>query len=272
MTDIEAYKIWAPDNALWTEWAKSVLFINMKNQNSDLFMLKIHNISWLNNFNQNTAIIVDLPEEKSVEESLALAYMGYRPVPLYNGVCAHNYQNMIVDVSNLSKALYAGAEQLSSINIINNAPPVFMLDSRRMKAWGRSPGMYDNRWCIFPHDMPSASFLIKQNINKVIIRTELTKTFFAKVFYEENIQYDLLHIIYRYQEAGIIIQLSCAENIAVNSNNDKVKDIIISKPSNYKSLTYRINVIMGLSRNASGGFGRQIPEPKNSRNNGNNPD
>jgi len=263
MTNIEAYRIWAPDKALWTEWAKPVLFTNMNFSNSELFILKIHNISWLKIYNRNTAVIIDLPEEKSVEESLALAYMGYRPVPLYNGVCTHNLKNMIIDVSNLSKALYAGAEQLSSIDIKDDAPPVFMLDSGRMKAWGRSPGMYDNRWCIFPQDMPSASFLIKQNINKVIIRTELTKTFFAKIFYEDKIQHDLLHILYRYQEAGISIQLSCAENTAVKRGNEEVKDITISKPSRYKSLTYRISVIMGLSRNATGGFGRQIPEQRN---------
>ena len=266
MTNIEAYKIWAPDNTLWTEWVKTVLFANMKNQDSESFMLKIHNINWLNKFENNTAIIVDLPGEKSVEESLALAYMGYRPVPLYNGICAHNLTNMIIDVTNLSKALYTGAEQLSSINIKKDAPPVFMLDSRRMKAWSKNPGMYDNRWCVFAQDMPSVSFLIKQNINKIIIRTELTQTFFAKTFYEDNIQQDLSHILYRYQEAGIKIQLSCAGNLAERSGNNEVKDITISKPPQYKSLFYRISVILGLSRNMTGGFGSQIMDSRISKN------
>ena len=262
MTNIEAYKIWAPDNALWTEWVKTVLFANMKNSNSESFMLKIQNINWLNRLEQNTAVIVDLPGEKSVEESLALAYMGYRPVPLYNGICAQEANNnMIVDVNNLSQALYAGAEQLSSINIKNEAPPVFMLDSRRMKAWSKSPGMYDNRWCIFPQDMPSAAFLKKHNIDRVIVRTELTQTFFAKAFYEDNIQQDLSHVLYRYQEAGIKIQISCAGNLVARNGNDEVKDITISKPPQYKSLFYRISVILGLSRNMAGGFGRQIGNP-----------
>jgi len=264
MTNIEAYKIWAADNALWTEWVKTVLFANMKNPDSESFMLKIQNINWLNRLEQNTAVIVDLPGEKSVEESLALAYMGYRPVPLYNGICAYGRRaNMIVDVTNLSKALYAGAEQLSSINIKNDAPPVFMLDSRRMKAWSKSPGMYDNRWCVFSQDMPSASFLKKQNIDKVIVRTELTQTFFAKAFYEDNIQQDLSHVLYQYQEAGIKIQISCAGNFVARSGSNEGEDITISKPPQYKSLFYRVSVMFGLSRNAAGGFGRQIMDSKN---------
>jgi len=270
MINTEAYKIWAPDNSCWTEWAKPVLFRKSQNYAPDSFILKIHNICWLNNFNRNTAVIVDLPDEKSVEESLALAYMGYRPVPLYNGRCSPNSKDMIIDVNNLSKALNAGTDQLTSINIKNDAPPVFMIDSRRMKAWGKSPGMYDNRWCIFPQDMPPASFLIKQNINNVIVRTELTKTFFLKVFYEYKIQQDLSHILFRYQEAGINIQLSCMKNSDTDDGNDEVKDIIIPKPPHYKSIFYRFNVTIGLSKNPAGGFGRQIPGKKNTAENSDN--
>ena len=263
MINKEVYNIWAPENSIWTEWAKPVLFEKKQINDFESFILKIHNICWLKNFSQNTAVIVDLPDEKSVEESLALAYMGYRPVPLFNGRCSPNLKDMIIDVNNLSKALYAGQDQLTSINIKNDAPPVFMLDSRRMKAWGRSPGMYDNRWCVFPQDMPPASFLVKQNINNLIVRTELTKTFFLKVFYEYEIQQDLSHILYRYQEAGINIQLSCAENSAAKSDNDEVENTTIIKPPQYKSIFYRFNVTIGLSKNTAGGFGRQIPGTKN---------
>jgi len=253
MTNIEAYKIWAPDNALWTEWAKPVLFAGMMHLRpvTQPVTLDIQSIYWLNIFNQNTAIIVDLPEEKSVEESLALAYMGYRPVPLYNGVYAENQTNMTVDVGNLSRALLAGAEVLASINFRNDAPPVFMLDSRRMKSFGKAPGSYDNRWCVFPQDMPSASFLIRQKINRVIVRTEQTPAYFNKKFFDDKIQNDLTHILCRYQEAGIKIQLSCG--------SDDVNDTTVSKPSKFKSLFYRLSVTLGLSRNAAGGFGSQIP-------------
>ena len=243
MTNIEAYKIWAPDGVLWSEWAKPVMFANMTSVN---FPLEIPNVSWLGFLNQDTAIIVDLPKEKGVLESLALAQIGYRPVPLYNGVCVEIYSNMTVDSRSISWALYAGAGMLSGMNIRDGAPPVFMLDSRRMKGYAKNPGMYDNRWCVFPQDMPSASFLLKHKINKIIVRTEPDVT-----FYENHIQLDLAHILRRYQEAGVKIRLACGGN--------EIKDITVSKPSQFKSLFYRFEAALGLSRNAVGGFGSLIP-------------
>ena len=254
MTNIEVYKTWAPNNAEWTQWAKPVMFANMTSpaRTDEQFSINIPEIKWLDFYSQNTAIIVDLPSEKSVEETLALAQIGYRPVPLYNGVCKTNIINMIVNTICLSKALYEGAKLLPAMNIKNDAPPVFMLDSGRMKNWYKTPGMYDNRWCVFPQDMPSASFLLKQKINKIIVRTEKTPSYFNKVFYEDNILNDLTHILFRYQTAGIKIHLSCG--------NDTVNEFIVSKPSKYKNLFYRFSVLLGLSRNAAGGFGSIVPD------------
>ena len=243
MTNIEAYKIWAPDGVLWTEWAKPVMFANMTPAN---FPLDIPDIHWFDPFNHDMAVIVDLPGKKSVLESLALARKGYRPVPLYNGVCMENYSNMAVDSRGILWALYAGAAILSRLDLKSGAPPVFMLDSDRMKGSSKKPGMYDNRWCVFPQDMPSASFLLNHSIKRVIVRVQPDAN-----FYENNIQPDLSHILYRYQEAGIKIQL-------IQSGNE-IKNITISKPSQFKSLFYRFQALLGLSRNAVGGFGSIIP-------------
>lgn len=244
MTNIEAYTTWAPGGALWTEWAKPVLFAT--DFSGDLFgELTLPNINWLSNFQQNTALIVDLPDKKGVEESLALAHSGYRPVPLYNGVCGENAISIAVDVRNLARALFAGTELLKTINIRGDAPPVFMLDSRRMDGIGKRPGEYDNRWCVFPQDMPSALFMTRHGINRVIVRTE-QKSF------SDKIPSDLSHILCRYQEAGI--------KICHTYGNDEVNDITVLKPMQFKSLFYRFRVIMGLSRNAAGGFGSKIPE------------
>jgi hypothetical protein len=245
MNNIETFKIWSPDNALWTGWAKPVLFANEISNNflAD-FTLKIPEVRWLSNFRQNTALIVDLPEEKGIEESLALAGIGYRPVPLYNGVYEKKASLMAVDVRTLVRALFAGAEALAAMNIRNDAPPVFMLDSRRMSGF-KTPGTYDNRWCVFPQDMPSASFLLKQKINNVIVRTD-------DEVYGSTIQNDLSHILCRYQEAGI--------KIYHVDKNDEVKSVTVKKPSQFKSLFYRFKVISGLSRNAAGGFGSSIAE------------
>ena len=243
MTNIEAFKIWAPDGVLWTEWVKPVLFANMTPVN---FPLEIPDIRWLDFLYNDTAIIVDLPGKKSVLESLSLAKIGYRPVPLYNGVCMENYSNMTVDSRGISWALYAGTALLSELNLRSDSPPVFMLDSERMKGYNRNPGKYDNRWCVFPQDMPSASFLLKHKITKIIVRTEPERKLFSNQILD-----DLTHILFRYREAGIKIQAAFGGN--------EINGITVPKPSQFKSLFYRFKTTLGLSRNAVGGFGAMVP-------------
>ena len=162
----------------------------------------------------------------------------YRPVPLYNGVCGPSASSSIVKANDIVAALYKGADELRRLNIRPDAPPAFLLDSNKMKETGKQPGKYDNRWCVFPQDMPSASFLTKNGIKKIIVRSDA-------------IQNDLSHILCRYQERGIPIFLC----------NEYLKEIVVSKPSRFKSLIYRYKVILGLTRNAAGGFGGSIPEP-----------
>lgn len=160
MNNLDTYKIWAPDDALWTQWAKPVLFMHKPIMKKD--RLPVPEVEWIENTVSNTMIIVDLPGQRGVTESLALARLGYRPVPLYNGVNAQ-YSSMVVPVYDIVSALFRGANELCTFNIRPDAPPVFMLDSNRMNESGKQPGKYDNRWCVFPQDMPSAAFIIKEH-------------------------------------------------------------------------------------------------------------
>ncbi|MGI6123403.1 MAG: hypothetical protein ACOYIG_04310 [Acetivibrionales bacterium] len=239
MNNLDTYKIWAPDDALWTQWAKPVLFMHKPIMKKD--RLPVPEVEWIENTVSNTMIIVDLPGQRGVTESLALARLGYRPVPLYNGVNAQ-YSSMVVPVYDIVSALFRGANELCTFNIRPDAPPVFMLDSNRMNESGKQPGKYDNRWCVFPQDMPSAAFIIKEGIHKVIVRSD-------------SIRNDLSHILHRYQEEGIPIYLCTGEEL---------KKIPVVKPSRYKSLSYRFLATLGLTRNATGGFGGMIPEPTQS--------
>lgn len=240
---IEIYKVWAPDGADWTEFAKPVLFADMRKRLYYDLELTVPQLSWMSELSFSTMIIVDLPNVRGVEESLALARLGYRPIPLYNGVKGpKECYTVAVDVNDLELSLQCGAETLKTINIKSNAPPVFMLDQRRMKDNAKMPGSYDNRWCVFPQDMPSAFYLIKKGIKKIIVRSD-------------SYQNDLLHILYRYQEAGIKI-FRCG-------NDGIVKEAAAAKPSRFKSFFYRLSVTMGLKRNAAGGFGGEIPDPMN---------
>ena len=236
--NIEIYRIWAPDDSIWANWAKPVLFMHMP-YNED-FVLLVPKTTFIETEDCHTMIIVDLPGEKGVEESIALARLGYRPVPLYNGVYCVDGVPMIVPVNNIVAALKLGAETLVKYSIRPDAPPVFMLDSNRMEGFGKQPGMFDNRWCVFPQDMPSASFLIDNKIDKIIVHSEF-------------IQNDLAHILRRYHEKGI--------KIYQRKDNESPKEINVVKPSAFRSFSYRFKKIFGLVRNAAGGFGGTIPEP-----------
>jgi len=236
---LSIYKIWAPDDAEWTGWAKPALFAKLQ------FTLN-HNIpekpsaDYVSGASKNTLIILDLPGRNGVDEALMLAEKGWRPVPLYNGVWG---PAMIVDISGIEAALYAGAEKLEKIQISPDAPPAFMLDSSRMEAGGRLPGTYDNRWCVFPQDMPSAEYLKKKGIDRVIVRSK-------------EIQEDLSHVLCRYQEQGIKIYLCDISNY--------LQLLTVKKPSGFKRAVYRFQVISRLKRNAAGGFGGRIPDPMQS--------
>ena len=235
---LETYKIWAPDDAMWTAWAKPVLFATQLLK--DHVNLKNPDIHWITSLNSNTMIVLDLPGIRGVEEAIVLAKMGYRPVPLYNGVGAPESDSAVVKVADISKALYSGAYELENIQINLDAPPAFMLDVNRMRNRVKQPGTFDNRWCVFPQDMPSSSLLVEKGIKKIIVRSD-------------SIEDDLSHILYRYQEKDIEIYL-CKEGA-------QPKNVKVSKPSQFRGVLYRFKVILGLTRNAAGGFGGYIPDP-----------
>lgn len=241
--NLNTYKAWAPEDSVWSQWAKPVLFIHQAHVNDK--PMDIPELKWIQSMNRQTMIIADLPGVSGVIESLALARLGYRPVPLYNGVDGRA-PSMIVQVCGIVTTLFMGVEQLMSFSVRPDAPPVFMLDSNRMNGSGKMPGTYDNRWCVFPQDMPSAAFLTKEGIRRIIVRSS-------------GIQNDLSHILHRYQEDGIEIYL-CTGGEPV-----KIENV---KPSNYKSLSYRFKTILGLTRNSAGGFGSKIPEATESSSGG----
>lgn len=235
------YRIWAPDDALWTQWTKPVLF--SRTPLPSRASLSISTAEWAPVADHRTALIVDMPGESGVLEGLALSQAGYRPIPLYNGVYGPNKRSMAVDVTDIVNALYQGAKLLASLYIRSDAPPAFLLDSNRMKGTARQPGKYDNRWCVFPQDMPSASFLLEQGILSVYVKAD-------------KVQNDLTHILRRYQEKGIRIYHIGTSGTA--------NELTVVRPSNFQSFLYRIQAMLGLTRNAAGGFGGMVPEPTQS--------
>ena len=53
-------------------------------------------------------------------------------------------------------------------------------------------GEFDNSWDIYPQDMPTAEYLLKNKIKKIVVRSDLLRN-------------DLCQILYKYQEKGLDI-------------------------------------------------------------------
>ena len=239
--NMELYQMWAPPahavagSTSWTDWAKPVLFASLPSTfKGDASELLVKQPAFMPE--GKSMIIVDLPSVQGVEEALGFAREGFRPVPLYNGVMSNG--KVLVDVKPLGRALYSGAEILRTMTLPNDAPPVFMLDANRMEG-AQKPLSFDNRWCVFPQDMPSARYLKSHGIEKVILRAE-------------KLQTDLSRVLYDYKKNGIALYI-CTEK------DRYPRELAVKKRSFWDEFAYRFKTIMGLKRNAAGGFGGNVP-------------
>ena len=239
MEKIEAFKVWAPTESKWSQWVKPVAFMgnelgNINEENK--------NLKRLATFNHDAIIIVDMPEESGVFYGLELARQGFRPIPLYNSVPGPRGMSL-VKMEGIKQALIEGATELTFIPLRKDAPPAFLVDSKRMSGPINIPGKYDNRSWVFPQDMPSANFLLENQIKKVILLQE-----------NKELMTDISQIVYRYQEAGLEISRFRTINC---------QPIKINAPSK-SILKYRFRNILGLRRHRGGGFGGIIPDENSS--------
>lgn len=239
---LAAFKIWANPASKWTPWTKPVLFTSANPNRNDKQNFTPNTVSWQKIVDKETMIIVDLQGAQSVYEGVGLAQIGYRPIALYNGVNEPKQPStMIVDVTELGNALIDSANYLAKINLPKDAPPAFLLDANRMTVSGTRnffTGKFDNRWSVFPQDMPSATFLKEQGIKKIIIRSD-------------RIAQDLAHVLYRYQNENL--------KIVRVTKRDIHRKATISKPKKFANAFYRFQVILGLSPDSTGGFGAVVP-------------
>lgn len=197
MTGKDFYKIWAPIGAKWVDWVRPVPFVGI-NENLKIYEVENFNIPQINyiqNPTTETAIIIDLPENNSIKEGLGLAKLGFRPIPIYNGTDQQDGAMATVDNKSIKIGLIKGALELQKMQIDNNAPPAFLLDSNRMNRYKMNQSVFDNSWDIYAQDLPSAEYFLKNGINKIIVRGE-------------SIQTDLQKILYSFQQKGIRIYLT----------------------------------------------------------------
>ena len=192
----EIYKIYAPNGAKWTDWVRPVPFVAIDTYNrkpiADWMERKA---MFLKNYQQDTAIFVDLPGKESIELSIDLAYKGYRPIPIFNGTDEQPGSQATTNTYLIESCLINGSEKLKNIKLDNNANPAFLLDSYRTNRYRAKESVFDNSWDLYKQDIPSAEYFKQNGITKIII-------------VGDAIQRDLKKIFLKFQEKGIDIYLT----------------------------------------------------------------
>lgn len=197
MTGKEIFRIWAPTGKKWVDWVRPVPFVEM-NEHSKNYNLTIYEIPAIDFFHEKfigAAIIVDLPGAESVMEGLALAKLGYRPIPIFNGTIEQPGARATVDNQTVGVALKWGAGILAGMDIADDAPPAFLTDSNRLHRFKMDVTMFDNSWDVYPQDIPTADYMLSNGINKIIVVAD-------------KFSRDLKKVLYNYQKKKIEIYLT----------------------------------------------------------------
>ena len=164
MTRGEIFEVWAPAGALWSAWAKPVLFAHLGPRTVLPQSPEIH-LDWAHRADGESAVVVDLPGASGVAVGLHLAQLGYRPVPLYNACPSPDTAAVpgptIVDVEPIMAELFGGTERLSRLMLPPTAPPAFLLDDRRR--YGEH-GCAGARYFRQPFRQPPDGFSISQPV------------------------------------------------------------------------------------------------------------
>ena len=254
MTNEQCFAAWAPDGVAWSQWAKPALFAQLDRATAlpagqtgapptpGTGETPI-DLSWVPDPRGDTTIVVDLPGAESTAAGLALANLGYRPVPLYNGGIG---PSAVIDTEPIARALRAGAESLGTARIRPDAPPAFLVDADRMRPKiPPAPGKFDNRWVVFPQDFPSATYLITHGVREVLVLRRGS----------DAIAEDLAHVLLRWQQAGV--RILAADVTGARRGTE----IVVRPPSLFRRAWYRVAALAGLRRSSAGGFGAVIPIP-----------
>ena len=194
MAGRETFKIWAPPGAKWVDWVRPVPFIALNDFSisSEAVNFTVPSLIYLTEQQEDAAIIIDLPAYDSIKEGIALAKLGIRPIPLYNGTNEQEGARALVNNHIIESALKWGSKELKKIDIAENAPPAFLLDSNRTHRFKMDASIFDNSWDLYAQDIPSAEYFLNNGIDKIIVRSE-------------TIQRDLVKILYKFQKKGIAI-------------------------------------------------------------------
>lgn len=262
MTPEELLNVWTRHAGAWSLWTRPILFAQMSNESAagstisetetgsrvksalDSAFIKL--LTTEPYASGHTILFIDLPGEESTWMGLAVSELGYCPVPVFNA-CTGPAE--VIPQGPMIAALQAGGHLLAS-RAATDGPPAFLLDSRRMTP-ARTPivpGDFDNRWQIFPQDLPSSAFLTERGFNRVLLIQRDSR----------QPQEDVTHVLRRWQEAGLSIEVKDLADLSPPSR------VEMTRPAWYRAPWQRVLAAFRLRRNPKGGFGEVVPEPSKS--------
>lgn len=179
----EIYKIFAPADAKWMEWVRPVPFVAIDTYNrTPAIDWQDRKAIFIENYQSDTAIFIDLPGKEAIELSIDLAYKGYRPIPLFNGTDEQNGAQATTDTYLIESSLINGAKKLKDIHLKNDANPAFLLDYFRTNRYRAKESIFDNSWDLYKQDIPSAQYFKGNGINKIIIVSKEIQKDLKKIF------------------------------------------------------------------------------------------
>lgn len=240
------FEIWAPPNAVFSPWAKPLLFAQMDTGRAVPPADHAPPAQpWAGALDARTAVILDLPGDDAVRHAAALATLGHRPVPLFNG---SDGDKPAIDVRPVMLALRQATPAIERAPLTDQSPPVFMLDARRYSATSKpGPGWFDNRWVVFPQDFPSGRFLRAHAIERaLLVRKGPWRT-----------GDDLLEILARWAKDGV-------ELLSAEADKPDAAPLRAHAPWGLRPIAALALVMLGLRANSAGGFGARVPTPSQS--------
>lgn len=250
------YEIWAPPNALWSPWAKPVLFAHIPLAGKQPAAVppqtqyppnvpKPHGgrFSWIYQVSTRSS---------SAWSSHASGFDRCRcltPVRPRQGFLMPRRVPEVVPVTPMLSALIEGAVRLELAGLAEDAAQAFLLDANRLGGQNPiDPGWFDNRSVLFATDLPSAKFLFEHRITSV------------QVIHRGALAEDLLDVLRDWNRQGMLLAHLDLEHPGA--------PIPLVVPPTWRlglsRLARRLWALASLRRNPRGGYGGFVPEPGSS--------
>jgi hypothetical protein len=215
LTGEDALSAWAPEDAPWSPWVKPVLFAHI--DRTPLESVAFRETALPEGWHAGlvapgTALIIELPGEAAVWAGLAAAEVGFRPIPLFNAlpgppgersfvpfglgalpISAVDVRPTIAALAVAAPRLRGGSRHRSTLAL--DAPPAFLVDSRRLDGRGRLvPGRFDNRSAHSLSDFPSAQRLRTGGVDQMVVVLDAARP-----------GWDLVPTLEHYRRGGITV-------------------------------------------------------------------